>query len=595
MHEKMLIKKTNRLLLTIFLSCSLPILGACSALEMNAPVSQAPTLKTENSVAAKTSAAAAKAPMAAKLSADQVYRVLAAETLVHQGQLATGAQVYFDLAQTYKDAGFAQRAYELASSAGNGALLNEASKLNTKLNPGFIESWQVQVVLALREHNVDAAVTAWEAFYQHSIDHGVSPKSIFLSTATLAQEDLDADTLVAFSERIRVAHPGAYAEFSHVMILASTENFSAAFDQVMRANLKYPDQSELVQLTTSLMLKLNDGRGLDWLQSYCERHPEDSATGEQLGRVYVSLQQLDAAKAQFYKITQAHPNVASAKISLALLLLELGDAAQAEALLTSLIDNKQYVDMARYYLGQSYYLQQKTDAAMQQWQEIKQGSYRLDAVIWQAQVLSKQQRYQQAQALLSAFKPENDDEQLRWTEASVKLYGLQGQFKEALKLLDNALFSMPEVASLWQERANVKYELGDYKGFEKDMRQAASLSPEDADVLNALGFYLADSKQSLLEARQLIEKANNLQPNKYYIIDSLGWLSYQEGKFDVAKQLLDRAYQLKADPEILRHRLATLLALKQRKEAQTLVQQEAKQFLEDKSLLKFLKQMSLMP
>lgn len=594
MREKMLIKKTNHLLLAGFLSCLLPILSACSALEMNAPAAKSPVDQPGQAAVASSAMPATKMP-ATKLSADQVYRVLAAETLIHKGQLATAAQVYLDLAETYKDPALAQRAYELSSRAGNGALLREASNLNTKLNPNFIESWQVQVVLALRERNVDAALKAWEAFYQHSMDKGVSLKSIFLSTATLAQEELDANSLLAFSERIRVAHPSAYAEFSHIMILASVGDFSAAFDQAMRANAQYPDQPELIQVTVSLMLKINDGRGVDWLQSYCDRHPEDSVTGEQLGRVYVGLQQLDAAKTQFYKVTQAHPNVLSAKMSLALLLLELGDAEQAETLLTSLIDSKQYVDMARYYLGQSYYLQQKTDAAMQQWQQIKQGNYRLDAVIWQAQVLSKQQRYQQAQTLLNDFKPEDDNDQLRWIEAKVKLYGLQGQFKEALKLLDQALFSMPEVASLWQDRANVKYELSDYKGFEKDMRQAASLSPEDADILNALGFYLADSKQSLVEARQLIEKANDLQPNKYYIIDSLGWLSYQEGKLDAAKQLLDQAYQLKADPEILRHRLATLLALKQRQEAQRLVQQEAKRFSEDKALLKFLKQMSLMP
>ncbi len=75
----------------------------------------------------------------------------------------------------------------------------------------------------------------------------------------------------------------------------------------------------------------------------------------------------------------------------------------------------------------------------------------------------------------------------------------------------------------------------------------------------------------------------------------MGWLAYQEGQFEQALALLDKAYAIKADAEILRHRLAVLLAMKQEAKAKALAKQEAKQFSDDAVLMKFLKQMSLMP
>lgn len=538
-----------------------------------------------------------KATLAKKqqLTADQVYRVLAAESLATKGQIGAATNVYLDLVERYGDAGLAQRAYELASQSGSKSLLALASKLNTDRNPDFIESWQVQVVLQLRAKDVPAALTAWESFYQHSREKGVSEKEVFFSTATLAQEDMDIPTLLGFSEQLSVRHPSPYAEFSHVMLMAAAGSLSDAFDRVELANTRYPAQPELAQLTASLAVKLANGRGADWLRTYWLSHPQDVVVGEQLGRVYVAIGKLSLAQEQFQSVLKSHPNTASVQMSLALVDLELKLPEEAERLLAPLTHDKRYADMARYYLGQALYFQNKTVDAVQSWAQVERGEYRLDALIWRAQVLSKQHKLAEAQALLAGFKSVDEGEEGRLLRARVRLYLMQKQPKEALRLLDNAIFAAPDDGELWQERANIKFEQGDGAGFEQDMRQAIALSPNDADMLNALGYYLADNKKKLIEARQLIEKADNLSPNKHYINDSLGWVTYREGKLPEAEALLAKAYALKADAEILRHWITVLLAQGNRVRAQELVSQEVKQFAHDAVLLKFLRQMSLTP
>jgi tetratricopeptide (TPR) repeat protein len=299
------------------------------------------------------------------------------------------------------------------------------------------------------------------------------------------------------------------------MFLASASRLSDAYERLMQALQHYTDQPELAQMLASLSTRLADGRGVDWLVGYVQRHPEDVVVGEQLGRLYVTLQQLPLAKAQFSRLLEQNPRLTSVAMSLALIELELGNAGVAEALLLPLVDDRRLSDMARYYLGQAYYFQQQNDAAVAQWKQVVQGNYRLDALVWRVQLLSKQKRYAEAEALLNAFESANDEEYVRWVQAQVKLLVMQKKAKTALPVLEKAIFSYPQVVALWQERANIYYDLGDGAGFERDIREAMTLAPDNADVLNALGFYLADQGRSLVEARQLLEKADRLSPNKH--------------------------------------------------------------------------------
>ena len=56
-----------------------------------------------------------------------------------------------------------------------------------------------------------------------------------------------------------------------------------------------------------------------------------------------------------------------------------------------------------------------------------------------------------------------------------------------------------------------------------------------------------------LLARKLIEQALALRPGDAYIVDSLAWVAFREGKLDEARQLLTQAYASRQDAEIAAH------------------------------------------
>jgi Tfp pilus assembly protein PilF len=59
--------------------------------------------------------------------------------------------------------------------------------------------------------------------------------------------------------------------------------------------------------------------------------------------------------------------------------------------------------------------------------------------------------------------------------------------------------------------------------------------------------------KSLPEARQLLTAALAQSPDSAAVLDSMGWLLYREGKYPEALELLRRASETGADPEIELH------------------------------------------
>ncbi|MEA2109551.1 MAG: tetratricopeptide repeat protein, partial [Pseudomonadota bacterium] len=79
-------------------------------------------------------------------------------------------------------------------------------------------------------------------------------------------------------------------------------------------------------------------------------------------------------------------------------------------------------------------------------------------------------------------------------------------------------------------------------------------NPEDATVLNYIGYTYVELGVQLDDAEKLIRKALSLKPDSGFIIDSLGWLFYAQGKYEQALEYLLRASTLISDdPVIFEH------------------------------------------
>ena len=99
------------------------------------------------------------------------------------------------------------------------------------------------------------------------------------------------------------------------------------------------------------------------------------------------------------------------------------------------------------------------------------------------------------------------------------------------------------------------------------LRKLIALKPEHAHAYNALGYSLADRGLRLDEAETLIARGLAFAPEDPFILDSLGWVRYRKGDLAGALAALQKAYGVRADPEIAAHLGEVLWTLGRRDEA----------------------------
>lgn len=132
------------------------------------------------------------------------------------------------------------------------------------------------------------------------------------------------------------------------------------------------------------------------------------------------------------------------------------------------------------------------------------------------------------------------------------------RFEDSVKYYDKAisLFDHPQAEHwpIYYSRGVSLEQMKKWDAAEKDFLKAIELSPNQPLPLNYLGYSWIDQGINKAAAMSLIEQAVDLSPNDGFIVDSLGWALFRQGRFDEAVSQLERAIQLEpADPVINEH------------------------------------------
>jgi tetratricopeptide (TPR) repeat protein len=192
----------------------------------------------------------------------------------------------------------------------------------------------------------------------------------------------------------------------------------------------------------------------------------------------------------------------------------------------------------------------------------------MPAQIRTAQVMSKQGNLDGARKYLQNVSAANNDQRAQLIIAEAQLLRDANQPKEAFAVVEVGLAELPNNPDLLYDHAMLAEKLERMDILESSLRKVIALRPDHAHAYNALGYSLADRNVRLDEAKGLIDQALKIAPDDYYIIDSLGWVLYRQGKTEEALKELQRAYAGRPDAEIAAHLGEVLWVLGRRAEAQ---------------------------
>jgi tetratricopeptide (TPR) repeat protein len=157
------------------------------------------------------------------------------------------------------------------------------------------------------------------------------------------------------------------------------------------------------------------------------------------------------------------------------------------------------------------------------------------------------------------------------------LYDHMGRSAEAVKLLQEASASHPESTLPYLDLGAMLQRNGRDEDAVSVYREGLRRRPDDTMLLNNLAYVLAKRPSGLPEAATLSERAYKSAPRHAAVVDTRGWILYQQGSADRALPLLEEAARLAPSTAEIQYHLGVVYAhLGKRAEARRALEQALK-------------------
>ncbi len=503
---------------------------------------------------------------AQELTPQILYQLMLAEVAGARGQVSLAAQSYLDLARRTRDARIARRAAELAVFARQADLVTEASRLWLDLEPGSERAQQLTagaMTSAARIDELQAQLA--KALASQGERVGGALLGLNRGLGRIPDKVLIRRLVNQLTEPY-LDHPEAhFARANAAYVAGDPAGASAAIDGALALR---PDWEQAVILRAQLQQEQTPGAGVGVLRDYLAVHPEAREPRLTLARLLVAGRQFGPAREQFEILLQRSPDDRDVVHAVALLAMQQGDWAVAEKQFKRLLDlGHPEPDTLRMYLGQIADQAKRPDDAIAWYKTIGPGGQYVMAQGRIAQLLAADGKMAEARQHLQAAARETPGERAQYALLESQLLRDGNRNQDAFDVLDAALRAEPENPELLYESALMAERIERIEVMEGRLRKLIALKPDHAHAYNALGYSLADRKQRLDEAEALVRKGLALTPEDPFIIDSLGWVLYRRGELAGALEQLQKAFGLRADPEIAAHLGEVLWMLGRRDEA----------------------------
>ena len=508
-----------------------------------------------------------------------VFQVLIGELALREGAVDLSLQAWVDLAQRTRDPKVIARAAEIASYAGNNALALQLVRQWQAIEPDSVDARRVQITLLIQARQLDALPELLAA--QLASDNAADPEAFAGSLLHLNRMFVrvpEKAAVLRLLDQILPPYlglPEAHFALAQGALAASDEQ--RALDEAGAALRLKPGWETAAVLQAKLLERRAPAQAIDFLKGFTKKYPAAQEARLALAQMLVAGKRLDEARGLYLQLARDFPEQPAVLYPAALLALQNDDRSTGQQLLEQLLQlpaiDKNNI---HYLLGQIAQEAGQLEAALVHFRQVNGGERLVPARARSAIILLNQNKREEALALLHATSGRTPAEKSQLFLAQAQLLREEGKEAAALDALLVGLKQLPDDVDLLYDAALTAERLGRYADMERHLRHLLSLQPEHAHALNALGYSLADRNLRLDEADDLLLRASRLAPEDPFIMDSLGWLQYRQGKLNEALQTLRRAFQLKGDPEIAAHLGEVLWQLGQQDEARAVWQNALK-------------------
>jgi len=521
-----------------------------------------------------------------ELSSEFIYKYLVAEIAGQRGDLGLSSNLFYELAKSSRNPQLAERAARAAAFSNQRQLAIRSATLWLELDPGSTEAQEALTQMLLGTGKLNEARPHLQKLLA---DEATRATGFLYLNGALSQQSDKAGALRLAQDLAKPYPELPEAHFTIAHSAWSAGKTELALQELKTANDLRPGWDLAALLRGEILLGKSADDALGFYRGFLEQYPNTREVRLAYAKLLIAQKQFDPARQQLKQLLEADSNP-SILIVAGLLSVQLGDLTQADNYFQQALDGGfQDRDQILLYMGQSAEQQKHDDQAIALYSRVEEGQYHFDAQLRTANIIARRDGLEAARKFLHGLTDLDSGQQVtaRQVEASLLMQAKRSQ--EAYDLLENTVKTLPNTPDLIYDYAMAAEKLQHFDVMEKQLRELILLKPDYAQAYNALGYSLADRNVRLDEARKLIEKANALSPNDYFILDSMGWVQYRQGKLDTALEYLQRAYSQQADPEIAAHLGEVLWKQDKHDEARKTWEEALRKFPDNELLLDAIK------
>ncbi|WP_018413028.1 tetratricopeptide repeat protein [Methyloversatilis thermotolerans] len=555
---------TRPLLLAVLLPL---VLGACAqtAKRPTAEAAGAP----EKAVARAEEAPRTPPLPEVELTGQIAYQLLLAEVAAQRGDFGLSSAAYLDLAQSTRDPRIAKRAAEIASFSRQNEQALQATQLWLELDPESIQARQMLsglLVNANRPQELEPQLAALLA--QEGVQIGESLLRLNRVLARLSDKS-EARRMVLRLTEPYLEYPEAWFARAQSALLA--RDSKSGFDEASKALELRPEWEAALLMKAQAQSETDPHAATRLMGDYLKRYPEAREVRLQYARMLVAERNFPEARRQFEAVMGNAPNNPDVVFAVGVLAMQMQDYAGAQTYFKKLLTLRHPdPNLIKLYLGQLAEELKQPDEALGWYKDVGQGEHYMGAQGRYVLLLSRMGRLDEARAHLRDMAARSPADAARAAMMEFQLLRDADRADEANKVLEDALAAQPDNPDLLYETAMVAERRHDVALAEQRLRRLIEVKPDHAHAYNALGYSLADRNERLDEAQALIARGLELAPDDPFILDSMGWVLFRRGDLNGALTYLQRAFDIRPDPEIAAHLGEVQWLLGRREEAEKL-------------------------
>ena len=516
-------------------------------------------------------------------NAEFVYKFLLAELAIQRNDINSAGHLYLDLAKLTKNTGFAQSAAQLGGMVRNGRLALDAADIWSKLDPESRDAKKVLAEMYIASGNLSKA----KPLVKEILESEDSKGDGFLYLNNILTRVENKSNALRFI--IDIAKPYAKMVEAHFAVAHTAHmagNITIRDKELATINKLNPNWETSTLFIGSIQFDEDPMKAIETYQKFIKNNPKSNTVRLELAKALVQTEQYPAAKKHFEKLVNSPLASAEISFTVALLALETGDDIMAEQFLNQSLERKYYnPDQVNMYLARIYAQRQDIDKVINLVEKISTGPLFVDSRIFAAQAIRVEKGIDQAVEYLDQYKSLDRQEKLKFLQLKTSFWYNDNQYQKAINLMLSEEEKYADSAEFYFDFGLLYEKNKDFDSMEANLKKAISLKPDYAIAYNALGYSYADRNVKLDDAKKYIEIALSIEPQNHYILDSMGWVHFRLGNYDIAYEFITKAYAIQEDPEIAAHLGEVLWKQGKENEAMSVWQGSLEKFPENSVLI----------